>query len=66
MDNYFLPQLVCLRIIMDCAANFPPPLPEIEMSYKHKAENKVYLIENFTHRKLGLFSFLTIFTLSKL
>ena len=28
--------------VMDCAAKFPPLLPEIEMSYKHRFENKVY------------------------
>ena len=25
-----------------CAAKFPPLFPEIEMSYKHKFENKDY------------------------
>ena len=42
--NYTLPTEVCTVAYsrMDCAAKFPPPLTEIEMSYKHRAENKVY------------------------
>ena len=39
--NKLLLHRLCWAGIMDCAAKFPPSLPEIEMSYKHRVENKV-------------------------
>ena len=42
-DNKFIYKYInnsCL--FQDCAAKFLPLLPEIEMSYKHRFENKVY------------------------